>query len=345
MASPLKGCPSCAARSGRFCGYDGLFSPASFREGDGPAARAQSVDRIALVAERHHGSTFLHEQLKEAFEEGNRRNPHAKEGPRETLGWVRHRHWFQPREVPSLYRDVNSTLNSTLVIVLFRNVYDWSHAMREGPPHAPYHEKRSSVEQLLTRKDAQWKPPAHVLAKWGAKEKTPTKPGKPCRGNFREGEISPCNPMPDDLFAIYEQDYPHGRPYASMLHMWAAKMHHFLGFGAFTPHLEFARMEDVLSSNTSVGEWLCHLRCKYALTFRCDNRSGVATKQAPPAPMEATCCSGGDAAAVAPAASWRREPKVGKAMREAKITPQDREAIHAIVPAELVGRMGYQRWE
>ena len=128
-----------------------------------------------------------------------------------------------------------------------------------------------------------------------------------------------------------------------MLHMWAEKMHHFLGFGAFVPHLEFARMEDVLSSNTSVAEWLCHLRCKYALTFRCANASGAATKLAPPAPMEATCCSG-DAPA-APVSSWRREPKVGKAMRDATVTPRDREAIHGIVPAGLVGRMGYQRWE
>ena len=355
-------CPSCPRHGeNAFCGgYERLFEPAPLTDASVAPARVQ---RIALVAERHHASTFLLERLRTVFVEGETPAhlvPQRPRGAEEVLGWVRHRHWFQPRDVRSVYADVNATLNSTLVVVLLRNVYDWSLSMLEQPHHAAAHAGRHSLTELLASNRSEWSPQpgaslgnslgAAATARLGApmRQTAAAASSAPfCRGNFRPGELLPCTA--NDNHHIYEQDSANRRPYPTLLHLWRAKMASFLDFGAYTPHLEFARMEDVIGSNESVAHWLCHLRCKYGLTRRCERGGAAGTADAhhhaPHHGGGEACCGGGGGGGGgggAVRAAWQRSTKVGTRVAQ-KVSAAELELVHSIVPAELQRRMGYAR--
>eukprot|EP00980_Cylindrotheca_fusiformis_P004497 scaffold961_cov122-Cylindrotheca_fusiformis.AAC.5 len=117
----------------------------------------RKIDNIRIVGERHSGTTFLTRYLKSCF-------------PTRTVSdvLVNGKHWFQPSPqyvkamarkhgepglAPTLLHDIDaptwwniaqsqdpkSFFNTTLVISLFRNPYQWVEAMRRVPHHWPNH--------------------------------------------------------------------------------------------------------------------------------------------------------------------------------------------------------------
>jgi hypothetical protein len=120
-----------------------------------------SFDRIVLLGERHSGTSYTRSMLQRCFP-----SLHVDDF------LVRYKHWFQPdpdfvvdiskkyltqkgvaREgdmfkivnqwpkIAALDDPKSAAFKNTLVIVMFRNAYDWLGAMKEGPHHWPNHYK------------------------------------------------------------------------------------------------------------------------------------------------------------------------------------------------------------
>lgn len=120
------------------------------------AMNARNIDRIVVLGERHSGTTFATKLLTRCFPTLSVTNYLAQK-----------KHWFQPtpewvqqvvgrygkigvlpagvREDPFLwYRmaqsdNVSTFFNTTLVIFMVRNPYEWIEAMRRKPYHWPAH--------------------------------------------------------------------------------------------------------------------------------------------------------------------------------------------------------------
>ena len=120
--------------------------------------KSASFDRIVLLGERHSGTSYTTRMLGKCFP-----------GLDVSDFLVRYKHWFQPtpeyvvnvtksflqngtvhvgedmhkisQQWPKLasLENPKSAFNRTLVIVMFRNVYDWLEAMRLGPHHWSNH--------------------------------------------------------------------------------------------------------------------------------------------------------------------------------------------------------------
>jgi len=87
---------------------------------------APPVQQIILLGERHSGTNWINDHLEDCFNENIKVSPI----------YTRFKHWFQDDD-DSFGNSVPD--NSAVVIVLFRDPYDWIEAMREEPHHAHYH--------------------------------------------------------------------------------------------------------------------------------------------------------------------------------------------------------------
>jgi hypothetical protein len=119
---------------------------------------SKNIDIIRIIGERHSGTTFFEKHLQDCF-------------PDQTVvaHFVRKKHWFQPspEEVIDAARtygieglkptelenvpgykswwqignspDPRREFNTSLVLLLVRNPYDWLEAMRQKPHHWPNH--------------------------------------------------------------------------------------------------------------------------------------------------------------------------------------------------------------
>mmetsp|Transcript_13132 Transcript_13132/g.18825 ORF Transcript_13132/g.18825 Transcript_13132/m.18825 type:complete len:546 (+) Transcript_13132:241-1878(+) len=89
-----------------------------------PKLVPKKVLRVALLGERNTGTRWMSSELAKCF-------PTLNVQPR----LVRWKHWFQ-HDLP---HSDGSPQEATLVIAQFRNVYEWTEAMRKVPHHAPMH--------------------------------------------------------------------------------------------------------------------------------------------------------------------------------------------------------------
>ena len=81
------------------------------------------INRIAVVGERNTGTSWLISHIQDCFE-----TPTFKVTP----GVTRDKHWYQG--------DFDtSPRQSTIVLMMIRDVYDWALAMRKRPHHSPLH--------------------------------------------------------------------------------------------------------------------------------------------------------------------------------------------------------------
>lgn len=177
--------------------------------------------RVVLLGERNSGTRWMTSEIQKCF-------PRIRSTPR----LVRWKHWFQ--------EDDGKIHNPVLVIAQFRNVYEWTEAMRNVPHHAPEH---SYLD---------WK--EFVTKTWGMKRPKrdlalENKEGRICYEKFRYDQLISCveGSRDDDevkdavakgnkkilAFSghkpIYElrQDGS-GEPFANILEMRAAKIRNFL---------------------------------------------------------------------------------------------------------------------
>lgn len=142
--------------------------------------------------------------------------------------FTRYKHWFQ-------YNDGSLVPDSTLVIVQFRNVYEWAEGMRAKPHHSTDH-LDLDWKTFLTRP---W-----TTKRFGIDLEMKNKTGRVCHQNFRYDEVVSCveKPLPrkvwEDLHGRvrWENNRPFyelrhdgsGRPYSSILDMRADKIRNML---------------------------------------------------------------------------------------------------------------------
>lgn len=79
--------------------------------------------QISLIGERHSGTTWITNELRKCF-------PTLDVKPK----LVRWKHWFQEKNIVNARNQ-----KPAVVIAQFRNIYDWTEAMRQGPHHSPNH--------------------------------------------------------------------------------------------------------------------------------------------------------------------------------------------------------------
>ena len=178
--------------------------------------------RIALLGERNTGTRWMTSQLTKCF-------PTIKV----TSRLIRWKHWFQ--------EDDHKSHNPTLVIAQFRNIFEWTEAMRNVPHHSPYHLKLS-WQEFVRRPWTMPRPKRDLVHK--------DSDGQVCYEKFRYNELVSCveGSYEDEDYKewmektgyesksnfsghkpIYElkQDGS-GEPFSSILEMRAAKIRNFL---------------------------------------------------------------------------------------------------------------------
>lgn len=232
---------------------------------------APKIERIVLLGERHSGTSYTTAMLQKCF---------PTLDVDDFLG--RYKHWFQPTpeymvnvtktflDKPKEHEEVNDLLKishqwpklvaqsnpkenafkDTLLIVMFRNAYDWLEAMREGPHHWPNHFDILRIDKGdygIELYDWNKFVAANMTFIWDDKANS----SNLCQNGYPFGSVTPClkskelypdivkkdytsdlSAAPDVLVynahnPIYEMD-ENGKPFAHPLALRAAKIKNFL---------------------------------------------------------------------------------------------------------------------
>ena len=200
------------------------------------------VKAIAILGERNSGTRWLWTHLNECF---NHSIPVKRE-------LVRYKHWFQSPHNTSKIAD------NTLVITLFRNVYEWIEAMRKTPHHASNH-LHLDWKTFVTRP---W-----TMERVGGDLLLANRTGRICQESFRYHEVISClkRPLPDEYWEAKNHSYSErqpfyelrldgtGEPYASILDLRSAKIRNFLSTAEYdkVSALWILRYEDLIKKGTS----------------------------------------------------------------------------------------------
>ncbi|CAM9336635.1 unnamed protein product [Scytosiphon promiscuus] len=180
------------------------------------------------------------------------------------------KHWFQDR----IHQDIQDgkracverqqcpackDVNHTLVVVIWRNPYDWISGMHKIPWHANAHASIADMSKFMTTR---WmmNPQSEKLAREEAFAKT--KNNAHCIDNFLPWEVLPCRPGDDS--AIYELD-PRGEAYDNVYELRKAKYRDFDAVKTWAPYYEKILYEDMLTGN-GLRDWLMSLETLYGLS-------------------------------------------------------------------------------
>jgi len=138
-----------------------------------------------------------------------------------TPGLNRDKHWFQADDRTDIRR-------TTIVIGLFRNVYDWALAMKRRPHHSPQH-LRLHWSEFLTKPWTMPRPPRDLIYA--------NVTGPICQEGYQYRQIVPClrakrkkleiKVSNDHNFSGWDPQYEHrynGTPYDSILDLRADKI-------------------------------------------------------------------------------------------------------------------------
>lgn len=178
--------------------------------------------RIAFLGERNSGTNWMSDVLTKCF-------PTIKV----TTHLIRYKHWFQ--------EDDHKSHNPVLVIAQFRNVFEWTEAMRQVPHHSPYH-LELDWKEFVTKP---WTMPRPKRDKIYANSNE-----KVCFEKFRYDQLISCveGSREDKDYKIWQkksgytsrndfsghkpfyelQQDGSGEPFGSILEMRAAKIKNFL---------------------------------------------------------------------------------------------------------------------
>ncbi|CAM9217075.1 unnamed protein product [Hapterophycus canaliculatus] len=230
-------------------------------QGEGPF----NIKYISLIAERHSGSTWMTNFLKGYFRDS------AITVTPTLCTW---KHWFQDR----IHQDVQDgkrpcrerqqcpaclDVEHTLVIVMWRNPYDWISGMQQKPHHSKAHVGIEDLSEFMTMPwmmDEKHEQLAREDALQKAKDQVP------CIDNFLPDEVLPCKAF--DASAIYELD-PDGRAYGNIYELRKAKIRDFSAVETWVPFYEKVLYEDMLVGD-GLKDWV-----RYGLSGRSMEIPGV----------------------------------------------------------------------
>ncbi|KAL9182119.1 hypothetical protein ACHAXT_012771 [Thalassiosira profunda] len=102
-------------------GDGGASQPQGVRGKAGDAAKP--VEKLILLGERHSGTNWITDHLRECF----------GDDVEITDEYKRQKHWFQEEDLNRV------PANSAVVVAMFRDPYNWVEAMRVEPHHSPDH--------------------------------------------------------------------------------------------------------------------------------------------------------------------------------------------------------------
>jgi hypothetical protein len=181
------------------------------------------IKTINLIGERHSGTKWITSHLKDCF------GDQVKVLNR----YTRYKHWFQYEDT-KLY-----TSNSTVVVALVRNPYDWLESMRKKPYHSPNHF------------DLDWE--TFVTKPWGMERGNADKKliqdglthNTTCIHRFPFENIIPCSKLDRNMYngtqrsgknigVNYELNQDgSGNAYGSILQLRSDKIRNFLNVSSF----------------------------------------------------------------------------------------------------------------
>lgn len=179
---------------------------------------------LHLVGERHSGTTWIHDHLKDCF------------APEVSVrsGLARWKHWFQFDGDYSSYQSTGGEISrKTVVVAQFRHSYQWVEAMRDKPHHSPEHFDLT-WQEFVTK---QWT----MLPRQENKDDVNatslpvgTETNMVCQHNFLPQDVIPCTESGHEIFAVYEmRNDGSGNPYDNILELRAAKIQNFLSIADF----------------------------------------------------------------------------------------------------------------
>ena len=212
----------------------------------------KTVEKIILLGERHSGTNWITDYLTSCFD--IKVDNHYK----------RYKHWFQEDDIERVPEQ------SAVVIVMFRDPFDWIEAMRVEPHHSPYHLKwihpfNQSKGWNEMAKPLGWKD--FVAKPWVGKRGKADQlirehngiANTTCLDRYGYDEIKPCSEEDSQIIqglanTKYENQHDgSGRAYPSILDLRQAKIinhlsvANFRGTRAFLPF----RFEDLNMNGTS----------------------------------------------------------------------------------------------
>ena len=189
---------------------------------DGEAIKGVRADKherfhLYLIGERHSGTNWIFDELKGCF-------PDMKPSTQ----FTRFKHWFQDEH---LFNE--GQIKPAIVVVMFRNVYDWIHAMNFAPHHSPAHlymdvdkflKKPWTMDRPRRDKAIKNKLQTNCLQKYGYNEVVPC---------IRGSEPPRINRTRWDRFRGWDPLYElkrdgSGRPYKSIVDLRADKIRNFM---------------------------------------------------------------------------------------------------------------------
>lgn len=225
----------------------------------------RKVTRLSLIGERHSGTNWMTKHLVDCF---NSTELFV------TDDLTRYKHWFQSDRIDRTEQEHEP--EKTVVVALFRNVYQWVESMRAKPHHSPEHwnmeqERALPWEKFVT---TPWTMPRTAadktyLKKQIAQGKTSTTTVK-CQANFSYREMNSCVVKPYDENTLspayvsagaglttpkYELlPDGSGRAFNSIIDLRAAKIENFLSVAEydFVSRLLLVRYEDLKFGGTEV---------------------------------------------------------------------------------------------
>lgn len=202
------------------------------------------IRNISILGERNTGTTWLYEHLSSCFQ--------GDEKVVIDRHLTRYKHWFQAED------DRLAVKKNTLVISMYRNVYDWTRAMISTPHHAPNHMHLEWREYL----SKPW-----TMERVGKDlELTDEQKNDPhyCQQKFAYKDVISClvRPYVDKKFekTHYSEHQPFyemrndgsGKPYDNILQLRKAKIDNFMSTENFknVQDLWVVQYEDLLSIGT-----------------------------------------------------------------------------------------------
>ena len=182
-----------------------------------------TIKSINLIGERHSGTKWITSQLDDCF--GDRIDVKNR--------YTRYKHWFQYNDISEDDMYYHSP-NSSLVVSIFRDPYDWVDSMVKKPYHSPNHF------------DLDWK--TFVNKEWtmgyrykGDEEliKSDKHHNATCKHRFTFNEIIPCSKKDRNwnnitrygkpVGVIYELNHnKSGQPYDSIIDLRRDKIKNFM---------------------------------------------------------------------------------------------------------------------
>lgn len=228
---------------GMWLGLRYALYPSDYEADTGGDQPVNIIKAIAILGERNSGTRWLWTHLNECF---NHSIPVKRE-------LVRYKHWFQ-----SPHYNTSKIAEGTLVLTIFRNVYEWVEAMRKTPHHASNH-LWLDWKTFVTRP---W-----TMERTGGDLFLANQTGRICQEGFHYHEVVSClkRPLPDEYWEGRNHSYSErqpfyelrldgsGEPYANVLALRAAKIRNFLSTSEYdnVSALWILRYEDLIKQGTS----------------------------------------------------------------------------------------------